>query len=241
MGGAMIASEGLRAKIQRGSPTPKRTIELPADGFEVRTGLGRGTPTMCHEAHQVGRAVFRQELQVWPLSLKHAKPHFRGFELAIRYFLADDLVHDHAEGVHVGLDAVRVRRKYFWRHPMARAGVPGQGLRRGAGLQHAGQAEVRHFHHGDVISFEDLALQQQIQGLQVAVDDRRRMAVEVLHRRGDVGQHLELLGPQEHEARVVQHVEGRAAPAVLGDDLGRPVFCDTDEPHEVRVFDAHEY
>mmetsp|Transcript_52688 Transcript_52688/g.160152 ORF Transcript_52688/g.160152 Transcript_52688/m.160152 type:complete len:228 (+) Transcript_52688:245-928(+) len=227
--------------MEQGSPMLKQTAEPPADGLEVRTTLGRGAPAACHEAHQIRGAIVRQKLEVRPLAPDHAEPHLAGADLAKRNLLADDLVHDHAEGVHVGLDAVRVRRKYFWRHPMARAGVPGQGLRRGAGLQHAGQAEVRHFHHGDVISFEDLALQQQIQGLQVAVDDRRRMAVEVLHRRGDVGQHLELLGPQEHEARVVQHVEGRAAPAVLGDDLGRPVFCDTDEPHEVRVFDAHEY
>mmetsp|Transcript_10014 Transcript_10014/g.28002 ORF Transcript_10014/g.28002 Transcript_10014/m.28002 type:complete len:221 (+) Transcript_10014:307-969(+) len=160
---------------------------------------------------------------------------------AERQVPVDDLEEHDSVGVDVNLLAVIRALEHLRGHPSYCANKLSHLAPNSVRLPGPRQPKVGNLHMRDVTLRSDRALQEQVQRLQVAVDDRRVQAVEALHAARNVAAHLEALRPGQLSVRLVQEVVAGSAFAVLHDNLERPrPQRNAKKPHEVGVLDLGE-
>mmetsp|Transcript_58859 Transcript_58859/g.155029 ORF Transcript_58859/g.155029 Transcript_58859/m.155029 type:complete len:233 (-) Transcript_58859:14-712(-) len=128
------------------------------------------------------------------------------------YPLPGNLIEDHGKAVdvhllvialgHVDLGGHPLGSAHFHGHPVVRlarreALVAVGSLHSLRRLQGAAEAEVRHLDLGQVVVVKEGPSQQQVQGLQVPVNYRRREAVQVLHRASHILTYSHSLRPRQ--------------------------------------------
>eukprot|EP00960_Hanusia_phi_P072642 767838-Hanusia_phi.AAC.9 len=176
-------------------------------------------PAVLHDAHDV-RGTCRRDRRALvhrPVEIGHLLQHHRGVFALIRILAAVHLGKHDAEGVNVGLRRVGPSSEQLGGHP--------QGSAAGSQLLLLAEAEV-----GDLGS--ELGVDEDVLGLEVAMDDQRVRGVEEAHALSDVAEDGEDHLAVYHHGLVVQQVIQGAVIHALHDEHGLSVPISDDSAHD---------